>query len=136
MTIKGQNFRVLVGGTVIAKATSCTITFTGNTEDVTTKDDSALFSSEAVTTKTWQVQVDTFDDASIGTMLTTFKSKTKLALSWDVTTGDTNSTVTGSDYAYEGYGFMTDATFTFNDRAVVATSVTYTGTGAFTKIDT
>jgi len=62
--IKGQN--VTINSTLVADETNCTVTVTGNTEDVTTKGEASLFSRDTMTSKSWQVQVDTYQaEASV-----------------------------------------------------------------------
>ena len=44
MTLKGQNFRIYNGASVIGMATGCTVTLNSNTDDANTKDDVGMAS--------------------------------------------------------------------------------------------
>lgn len=132
--IKGQNLRVFVDGSVVAKATNCTITITGNTEDVSTKDDVGNATSESVTSRSWQVQVETFDEVNIPTLIAAWKESTLFNLGWDQTSGDYNATTNKASFNRKGYGYLTDASFSFNDRAIITSNITFTGSGAITKV--
>lgn len=132
--IKGQNLRVFVDGSVVAKATNCTITITGNTEDVSTKDDVGNATSESVTSRSWQVQVETFDEVNIPTLIAAWKESTLFNLGWDQTSGDYNATTNKASFNRKGYGYLTDASFSFNDRAIISSNITFTGSGAITKV--
>lgn len=132
--IKGQNLRVFVDGSVVAKATNCTITITGNTEDVSTKTNVGNATSESVTSRSWQVQVETFDEVNIPTLIAAWKESTLFNLGWDQTSGDYNATTNKASFNRKGYGYLTDASFSFNDRAIITSNITFTGSGAITKV--
>ena len=132
--IKGQNLRVLVNGAVVAKATNCTITITGNTEDVSTKDDVGNATSESVTSRSWQLQVETFNEVNIPTLIAAWKESTLFTLGWDQTSGDSNATPEKASFNRTGYGYLTDASFSFNDRSIISSNITFTGSGAITKV--
>ena len=132
--IKGQNLRVFVDGSVVAKATNCTITITGNTEDVSTKDDVDNATSESVTSRSWQVQVETFNEVNIPTLIAAWKESTLFTLGWDQTSGANNATTDKASFNRTGYGYLTDASFSFNDRAIISSNITFTGSGALTRV--
>lgn len=132
--IKGQNLRVLVNGAVVAKATNCTITITGNTEDVSTKDDVGNATSESVTSRSWQLQVETFNEVNIPTLIAAWKESTLFTLGWDQTSGVNNATPEKAFFNRTGYGYLTDASFSFNDRAIITSNITFTGSGAITTV--
>ena len=129
-SLKGQNLRVFVGGSVVAEATSCQITQTNNTSDESTKDDVGMAAKPKTTSKTWQVQVDSMDVSDIGTFLTAIKNATAFTLKWDETATSDNVTAQDAAYARTGSAYCTDLTVNFNDREYSTKSVTFTGTGA------
>ena len=82
--IKGQN--VTINSILVADETNCTVTVTGNTEDVTTKGDASLFSKDTMTSKSWQVQVDTYqaEASQLQAILTAFIGAAPVAVGWNV----------------------------------------------------
>lgn len=128
--IKGQNLRVFIGGAVVAEATNCSITLTNNMEDTSTKDSVGMFNQETIASKSWSVQVDTLNVTTLGTLLGYWKNHTPLTVKWDQTDTDDNITAVGADFQMTGTAILTDASFQFNDRQMVATNVTLTGTGS------
>lgn len=129
--IKGQNFRALVGGSVVSEATNCSITITGNTEDTSTKDSEGLFTQETVVSTAWQVQVEGYD-ASPGTvqaLVTTFNAAQPVNVGWDQTTGAGNGSASGADFSRSGMALLNDLTIVFNDRQTCNVTQQYQGTG-------
>ena len=133
-TLKGQNLRILTitgsDATVIGMATNCTITLTNNVDDSGTKDDVGMASKPVVTSKSWQVQVDSLNVADVGAMLTAIKNNTKFTLMWDETLTTDNQSELTATFARTGEAFLTDGTFTFNDRENSAKSLQFTGIGS------
>ena len=127
--IKGQNLRVFLGGTVVAKATNCQLQIQNSSEDITTKDNAALASEETVVSSSWQVQVDSFDETNITALLTAWKNNTPFQVKWDQTGGTGNAVGQGASFLRVGQAYISDATFNFNDREVVASNVTFVGDG-------
>ena len=115
-TLKGQNLRIIIGTSVIGMSTSCTITYTGNSDDASTKDDVGMSSKPEITSKGWSVQVESLSVADVGAMLTAIKSLTKFTLMWDETSLTDNQTAQGAAFARYGLAFLNDVTFNFNDR--------------------
>ena len=138
-TLQGQNFRVCVPGSttgtykVIAMSTSCTITQVNNTEDMTTKDDVGLASKPVTTSKSWSVSVDSLDVTDAAAMLTAIKAMQPMTLFWSETSTTDNQTW-GADNIYprRGQAFLSDGTFTFDNRTNSAKQLQFQGTG---KID-
>lgn len=132
-TLKGQNFRIMsVTGsdaTVIGMATNCQITLTNNVDDSGTMDDVGMAAKPVVTSKSWQVQVDSLNVADVGAMLTVIKNNTKFILMWDETSTTDNQSELTATFARIGEAFLTDGTFTFNDRENSAKSLQFTGVG-------
>ena len=134
-TLKGQNFRVAVYNgeneyTVVAKATNCTITYGTNTNDSSTKDDTGMASKPEVTSKNWHVQVESLNVTDMATMLTAIKNMTPFQLAWDETDSNNNYTAEGAAFARMGKAFLTDATFSFNDRENSSKQLQFSGSGA------
>lgn len=142
-TIKGQNLRIFVPGTTansfecVAEATSCQITINGDTEGVSTKDDE-LFDKQQTTSRSWSVQVDTFDaaTATIKKYITIIKNTTPLLLKWDQTAGAQNRVAQDAAFARKGSAYLTDLTLTANNRQTASLSLQFTGTGAIEPITT
>ena len=133
-TLKGQNLRVFVGSSVVGQATNCVITLTNNTDDTSSKDDVGMAAKPSVTTKSWQVQVDSLDVSDIGTFLTAIKSSTAFTLTWDETSTTDNTTAQEADFARTGSAYLTDGSFVFNDREYATKSLQFTGTGAISTV--
>ena len=133
-TLKGQNLRVFVGSSVIGQSTNCVITLTNNTDDTSSKDDVGMAAKPSVTTKSWQVQVDSLDVSDIGTFLTAIKNSTAFTLTWDETSTTDNTTAQEADFARTGSAYLTDGSFVFNDREYATKSLQFTGTGAIATV--
>ena len=133
-TLKGQNLRVFVGSSVIGQSTNCEITLTNNTDDTSSKDDVGMAAKPSVTTKSWQVQVDSLDVSDIGTFLTAIKNSTAFTLTWDETSTTDNTTAQEADFARTGSAYLTDGSFVFNDREYATKSLQFTGTGAISTV--
>ena len=136
-TLKGQNLRILTIGDqganqVIAMATSCTITLTGNTDEAQTKDDVGMASKSEVISKGWSVQVESLDVTDVGAMLTAIKSMTKFLLCWDEVSTTDNQTAETNTFSRTGEAYLADATFQFDNRTNSTKSVQFQGTSALT----
>lgn len=129
--IKGQNFRIAVGGAVVPEATNCSVTISGNAEDTSTKDTTGLFSQETVTSRNWQVQVDSYDaePANLRTLMATFLAGSAVSVGFDKYAGTGNATANTEEWARGGDALLTDITLSFNDRQTVSVSSQYQGTG-------
>ena len=135
-TLKGQNFRILSYNStsskwsVIGMATNCVVTLGTTTDESSTKDDVGMASKPEVTAKNWQVQVDSLDVSDVGAMLTAIKSLTKFKLMWDETSTTDNQTPESNSFCRQGDAYLSDATFTFDDRANSTKSLQFTGCSA------
>lgn len=140
MILKGQNFRVLTYDATAQKfkcvgmATSNTVTLTGNTEDASTKDDVSLAAKPTIVSKSWQVSVESLNVMDAAAILTAIKSMTPFTLLWDEVSTSDNQTALGTTVARQGLAYLTDVTFTFNDRENSSKSLQFTGTGPLTKL--
>lgn len=140
MILKGQNFRVLTYDTnaqkfkCVGMATSNTVTLTGNTEDASTKDDVSLAAKPTIVSKNWQVSVESLNVMDAAAILTAIKAQTPFTLLWDEVSTSDNQTALGTTVARQGLAYLTDVTFTFNDRENSSKSLQFTGTGPLTKL--
>jgi len=138
-TLKGQNFRVIteIGSSVtcIAASTNCVITLQNNTEDAATKDDVGMAAKPVTVSKSWQVQVDSLDVSDTAALLTAIKNKTPFTLIWDEVSTTDNQTRVFNTVARQGLAFLSDGSFTFNDRENSTKQITFTGTGAIEAAD-
>lgn len=141
-TLKGQNFRILTYDAtaskykVVGMATSCTVNLNTNTDDGGTKDDAGMAQKPNVTSKSWQVSVESLNVSDVAAMLTAIKSLTPFTLLWDETSTTDNQTAQGSAFARKGQAFLSDATFNFNDRENSSKSLQFSGSGALEVLDT
>ena len=119
---------------VIGMATNCSVTLSTNTDDSGTKDDTGMASKPIVVSKSWQVQVDSLNVTDVGAMLTAIKNMTKFKLMWDESSTSNNQTAVEQGFARVGEAYLTDGTFTFNDRENSAKSLTFTGVGAIGQV--
>ena len=134
-TLKGQNFRILVYDSTASKfkcigmATNCVVTHSTNTESGNTKDDVGLAAKPTVVSQGWSVQVDSLNVSDVGAMLTAIKSMTPFTLLWDEVSTTDNQTPEVTEYARTGQAYLSDCTFTFDDRANASKSLQFTGSG-------
>lgn len=142
-TLKGQNFRILIYDStaskykVVGMSTNCVVTLNTNVDDGGTKDDVGLAAKPVVVSKSWQVQVESLDVSDAGAMLTALKSLTPFTLIWDeVSTTDNQSPVADTGFARTGQAYLSDATFTFNDRENSSKNLQFSGYGAIDTLDT
>lgn len=136
MTLKGQNFRIYNGASVIGMATGCTVTLNSNTDDANTKDDVGMASKPTVISKSWSVSVESLSVADVGAMLTAIKSLTPFTLMWDESSTTDNQTAEGNALARTGTAYLNDCTFNFNDRENSTKSLQFTGIGPLADVAT
>ena len=135
-TLKGQNFRIFQGTTVIGMAVNCTVNLTNNTDESSTKDVVGMASQPTVVSQSWQVQVESLKVADVGTLLISIKGLNKFTLMWDETSTADNYSAEGAGYARTGSAYLTDFTATFNDRENSVKNLTFTGVGPLAKVAT
>ena len=130
--IKGQHFRFLENGAAIPEETNVSITLTGNTEDTSTKDTTGLHQQQTVVSQSWSAQVDTFQGsaAQLRAILRKFNAAAAIAVGWDQTGGDENRVPQNANFKRSGQALLNDFTMKFDDRATVATSLQFQGTGS------
>lgn len=128
--IKGQNLRVFVDGTVVAEATSCTITLSGQTESSTTKDNAVGdFEQNEIVGRSWTVSVDSFDEGSITTLIGTIIAKTVCVVKFDQAGGTSNATAQSANFSRSGNALLTDLTITAANRQNTTITAQFTGKG-------
>jgi predicted secreted protein len=138
MILKGQNFRILTFASskwkCVGMATNCTVTLTNNTEDASTKDDVGMAEKPVMTSQSWSVSVDSLDVSDVGALLTAMKNLTPFTLMWDETSTTDNQTGEEADYCRKGTAYLTDSTFSFDDRTNSSKSLQFTGSGPLEKV--
>ena len=141
-TLKGQNFRILTYDTTASKfkcigmASSCTVNLTANTDDASTKDDIGGAQKPTVTSKSWQVSVESLSVADTAAILTAIKSYQKFTLLWDEVSTTDNQTPEEAGFARTGSAYLNDVTFQFDDRTNAQKSLQFTGVGQLAKVTT
>jgi hypothetical protein len=137
--IMGQNFRAFVGGTTAANAVveemSCQVQIQGNMEDGSTKDTENAWTTESMTSKQWQIQVDELEAtaARLKAIITQFNSDSTVTVGFDqtaTTSGGQNRTPSNAAFARSGNAHLTDVSISAPNRANITVSLTYQGTGA------
>lgn len=130
--IKGQNFRVFVGGAAVTEATSCQVTISGNMEDARTKDTEGSYSKEQMTSRGWTAQVDSLEAtaAALKALITRFNSDSTVAVGFDQTEGTANQTASNAAFARSGNAHLVDLTIAAPNRANITVSAQYQGSGA------
>lgn len=139
MILKGQNLRIYQYSSqgqysVIAQATSCTVTLTGNTEDASHKDIVGDATMASIVSKSWQVQVESLNVLDMASLLTQIKSRSKFQIEFDEASTTDNQTEEKAAFARRGDAYLSDITFAFNNRENSTKSITFTGTDALTKV--
>ena len=138
-TLKGQNFRILQQDgnqfKCIGMATNCTVTLNGNTEDASTKDDVSNAAKPTVISKSWQVSVESMEVADAAAILTAIKSIQPFTLVWDETSTTDNQEPNAAAFARKGQAYLSDVSFSFNDRENSTKSLQFTGSGALEALD-
>ena len=86
-----------------------------------------------VTSKAWQVQVESLDVTDVAAVLAAIKSLTPFTLVWDETSTADNQTGQHATVARTGQAYLSDVTFQWNDRENSTKQLQFTGTGAITN---
>lgn len=133
-TLKGQNFRIYVGQSVVGKSTGCSVTLNGNTEDATHKDITGMASAPSIVSKSWSVQVDSLDACNAASLLKAIKSGEPVMVMWNESSTQNNQTAIKAAFARRGQAFVSDVTFNWNDRENSTKALTLTGSGPLEKL--
>ena len=133
--LKGQNFRTFVGRNAVHEASSCQVSITGNMESSKTKDSEGSFEQEQMTSRSWSVQVDSYE-ATAGSLIAVilqFISDEKVTVGWDetkVVTDSQNRTPNNAAFARSGLAILNDFTISANNRTPIQVTRQFTGSGA------
>jgi predicted secreted protein len=134
-TLKGHNVRLCLWDAtaekyrVIGMSTGCQITLTNNTDNSTHKDIVGMAAMPVTTSKSWQASVDSLNVADTATILTAIKAMQPMTLMWDETSTTDNQTREKATWARKGQAFLSDATFTFDNRTNSTKQLQFSGTG-------
>ena len=133
--LKGQNFRTFVGFNAVPEASSCQVTISGNMEDSKTKDSEGSFGMEQMTSRSWSVQVDSYEATadSLTNVIKQFISDQKVTVGWDetaTTAGTQNRTPNNAAFARSGQAILNDFTIQANNRTNIQVTRQYMGSGA------
>ena len=134
-TLKGQNVRICIYDTtaskykVIGMSTGCTITLTNNVDNSSHKDVVGMAAMPVTTSKSWQVSVESLNVGDTAAMLTAIKSMQPMTLMWDETSTTDNQTREKATWSRKGQAYLTDCTFTFDNRTNSQKSLQFSGTG-------
>lgn len=133
--LKGQNVRICTFDTtaekyrVIGMSTGCSITITNNMDNQSHKDITGLAAMPQVVSKTWQVQVNSLNQADAAAILTAMKSMQPITLMWDETSTTDNQTRSKAAWARKGQAYLNDATFSFDNKTIATKGLQFSGTG-------
>ncbi|MCD7721705.1 MAG: phage tail protein [Prevotellaceae bacterium] len=122
--LKGQDVAVYLEGTKIAESTSCTISYSMDTEDVSSKDDSDYyFQNNSPTMLGWTIQNDSFFTSTddFKTLGTAWLGRGKI----EVQAKDANEVVN-----LHGYAFITSLSVDAPVDGYAKVSMTLEGTGS------
>lgn len=130
--IMGQHFRVFVGGNAIPESTNCSVTVSGSMEDSTSKDTVGSYAQEQMTSKDWNVSVDSLDAslATLRALITRFNSDEKVTVGWDQTSGAQNRVAQNAAFARSGLAILNDLSIQADNRTNIQTTCQYQGSGA------
>lgn len=141
-TLKGQNFRILTYDTAVGKfkcvgmASTCSISLNANAEDSSTKDNVGGAQKKEVTSKSWQVSVESLSVADTAAIITAIKEYKKFTLLWDEVSTTDNQTPVMAGFARTGSAYLNDVTFTFDNRTNSSKSLQFTGVAQLAKVTT
>lgn len=134
-TLKGQNVRICIYDAtaskykVIGMSTGCTITLTNNVDNSSHKDVVGMAAMPVTNSKSWQVSVESLNVGDTAAMLTAIKAMQPMTLMWDETSTTDNQTREKATWARKGQAYLTDCTFTFDNRTNSQKSLQFSGTG-------
>ena len=122
-SLKGQNLRIYIWDSTaemfkaVGMSTNCTVTLTNNTDDASHKDIVSAAAMPTVTSKSWQVSVDSLNVEDTAAILSTVKAMQPMMLLWDESTANShNQELVHAAFSRMGMAYLSDVTFTFNNR--------------------
>lgn len=144
--VPGDSLMVFKGGASIAYATAHTLSLSAETASVNSKDH-GNWSGNEVNKRSWEITSENlYTDEEFETLFDAWSAGTKLTLVWCkkaeadsviVADGDaanyTPDNATAGKKYYTGSAYITSLTANANTGEKATFSVTFTGTGAFTK---
>lgn len=137
--MKGQNFRLFVGGKPIALSTECEVHIAIKTEDGSTKDTTGDWDVNEVVGKSWDCSVSSltsFNTDSTANMqaalISLMIAGDPVAITFNVTSGANNRVVSGTA-KFSGSALITDCTIKAANKTNVTGSFKFTGTGALSN---
>lgn len=143
--IKGDELMVFKGGNALAYATAHTLSITGNTIDISSKDHGYWGASE-VGNITWEITSENlYTENDYDALFTAMVNKTSVTLVFGKAGNyDANGLVSeggtvqswSSSGGYTGQAIITSLTANANTGENATYSVTFTGKGAITKVAT
>ena len=139
--IKGQNFRLMLGGKCVAGATSCTFEDVTEFEEISTKDSTGLGKEQTPKKNTFNISVDALvlnETDSTGFVLSGFLNAviagTTLSFKCTETNGDQNRTaLTTPDVTLSGSAMINDLTIKATVDGEVQLSAKLIGYGQLSK---
>ena len=134
-SLKGQNLRIYIWNSTaerfqaVGMATNCTVTLTNNTDDASHKDIVSAAAMPTVTSKSWQVSVDSLNVQDTAAILSTVKAMQPMMLLWDESTVDyNNQELVHASFSRKGMAYLSDVTFVFNNRENSTKTLQFQGT--------
>ena len=121
-----------MSGAAIPESTNCSVSETGSMEDSTTKDTVGSYSQEQMTSKDWNVSVDSLDAslATLRALISAFNSDSKIPVGWDQTAGAQNRVAQNAAFARSGQAILNDLSIQSNNRTNIQTTLQFQGSGA------
>lgn len=139
MAIKGQFFRVKVGGKVLAASKSCTIHKSADLQESSTKDTTGIAKEQDVVATGWDgsanglVTADATDTNAVQAFDLTELIGQKVEIEYTETTGTKNREDKNDGEGYTGTAIVNDCQLEFPDRNDSTYSIQLTGTGDLVK---
>ena len=104
-------------------------------EDSKTKDSEGSFGMEQMTSRSWSVQVDSYEATadSLINIIKQFIRDEKVTVGWDetaTTAGTQNRTPQNAAFARSGQAILNDFTISANNRTPIQVTRQYMGSGA------
>lgn len=134
-SLKGQNLRIYIWNATaerfqaVGMATNCTVTLNNNTDDASHKDIDSAAAMPTVTSKSWQVSVDSLNVQDTAAILSTVKAMQPMMLLWDESTVDYhNQELAHASFSRKGMAYLSDVTFAFNNRENSTKTLQFQGT--------
>lgn len=138
MLKKGQNFRVKVGGKIVACATSCSLHLSAQLEESSTKDSTGSWTENECVAKSWDGSVDALKAVESDTGAEQFNSiHSLIGETVDIEYTDTEGTKNRQEKAagekYYGKAVINDISLNAANKQNVTYSMQFTGVGELTN---